>query len=84
MLDPFLARGLRLPRSPGRLMLCLIYIIYGLGDMKRYQTYTLRHQELLWNARGMFPNRAIMDLNDSIFQALAPRCFQKPRVLSLS
>lgn len=36
------------------------------------------------NAWGRFPNRAIMDLNDSIFQALAARCFQKPRVLSLS
>lgn len=40
-LDHFLARGLRLPMSPGRLMLHLIHIIYGLGDRKCYQTYTL-------------------------------------------
>lgn len=65
--------------SPGRLLLRGLHIIYG------YQTHThTAPPRADVNAWSMFPNRAIMDLNDSIFRALAARCFQKPHVLSLS
>lgn len=40
--------------SPGRLSVCWIPIIYGLGDGKQYQTHTLHHHELIWMPGACF------------------------------
>lgn len=58
-----------------------LFMAWALGSVPDTHTAPPRADVNAW---GMFPNRAIMDLNDSIFPALAARCFQKPHVLSLS
>lgn len=81
-LDNFLAHGLScLQAQAGWCVGFTLFMAWAVGSCTRHTHCTTTADVNAW---GMFPNRAIIDLNDSIFQVLAARCFQKPHVLSLS